>query len=80
MTKPVVAATKKAEEVPAAPMTEAPMTEAPMTAMPEKMAAQMESIPLPIRQMFEQLQYHVSNMTCVMKELEFVCSLPHYFF
>jgi len=72
MTKPVVAATKKAEEVPAAPMTEAPMTEAPMTAMPEKMAAQMESIPLPIRQMFEQLQYHVSNMTCVMKELEFI--------
>merc|ERR1712137_1201406 len=33
--------------------------EAPVTSMPEKMIAQLEAVPLPIRQMFEQLQHHV---------------------
>lgn len=54
--------------------TEAPATEEPMT-QSDKMMAQLESVPLPIREMFEQLQYQVSNMTCIMKELDFVSSI-----
>lgn len=72
--KPQAPAAKKPEETPkpAAPTTVEPATEAPVTSMPEKMIAQLEAVPLPIRQMFEQLQHHVSNMTCIMKELGFI--------
>jgi len=78
MKKPMAAAPKKPEET-TMPLesatevsdTEAPATEEPMT-QSDKMMAQLESVPLPIREMFEQLQYQVSNMTCIMKELDFI--------
>lgn len=81
MKKPMAAAPKKPEET-TMPLesatevsdTEAPATEEPMT-QSDKMMAQLESVPLPIREMFEQLQYQVSNMTCIMKELDFVSSI-----